>query len=150
MTFPALPAVALCDTWTRKAGFTHKASVLVLDVSSMFNAAQLATATVAECEAFCAATPGCAAAPPRTAPSAAPARLPAGPATACHRHCRRARANAAGHFLPRSCNAYDICESTSGACGAYCIDHNKRNPAGEQPLRQPLPTSRRRHRRTWH
>jgi hypothetical protein len=59
----ANPAGALCQTWTRKAGFTHKASVLVLDVSSMFSAAQLATATVAECEAFCAATPGCASAP---------------------------------------------------------------------------------------
>jgi hypothetical protein len=29
------------------------------------------------------------------------------------------------------CDGYDWCDSASG-CGAYCIDHNSRNPAGEQ------------------
>jgi hypothetical protein len=28
-----------------------------------------------------------------------------------------------------------MCETAAGgACGAYCIDHNKRNPAGERAL----------------
>jgi hypothetical protein len=33
-----------------------------------------------------------------------------------------------------SCDGYDWCDSASG-CGAYCIDHNQRNPAGEQAPR---------------
>jgi hypothetical protein len=32
------------------------------------------------------------------------------------------------------CDGYDWCDSASG-CGAYCSDHNARNPAGEQTFR---------------
>jgi hypothetical protein len=31
--------------------------------------------------------------------------------------------------ITQGCTGFDWCDSPSG-CGAYCIDHNQRNPAG--------------------
>jgi hypothetical protein len=136
-------AGALSQAYTQKVGFTlytdplnsKNDQVLVLDVASMVKSASLVTPTVKECEAYCTITPGCAGLCRRRSVCCTHARMAAGgcrhlpPAPAEHAcGCADLRLRR----LDCSCNAYDFCDAAAG-CGAYCIDHNQRNPAGRLP-----------------